>query len=283
MKSRSLYFAAAFLLVLAVLPFLRSRPPSLSWEDNLQRAFALSRERQQLVVAYLYTDWCGYCRQLEATTLKDPQVIQELGDRFVWLRLNAEKSDDGVRLREQFGVAGFPAVFLLDSEEEEIERIEGYVPPDEFRRRLHGAGTALDSLATLRRNAAESPNSAEAHFRLGEKYMQRRDFARAVEPFARVAQIDPDNSSGRTDASLYKLAECLAMQNNPAEALSRIEALQARFPQSLLIPETQLLRAEILLYSGQSQEARGLLAEFLEENPQHERAPQIRELLASRQ
>lgn len=72
----------------------------------------------------VYTDWCGYCKQLEQTTLKAKPVVNELGKNFVSIRFNAEsqekvtwkgKTVSMAELSAMWGVEGFPTMLFLNS------------------------------------------------------------------------------------------------------------------------------------------------------------------------
>jgi thioredoxin-related protein len=132
MKSKQLYILGGILIFLALLPLMRTRPPVIPWTSNLESAFETATKNNVAVIAYLYTDWCGYCRQMDNTTFKDPALIDQISSEFAWLRLNPEKSPDGQRLQRRFGVSGFPTVLVLDSEGNELTRIQGFVPPARF-------------------------------------------------------------------------------------------------------------------------------------------------------
>jgi uncharacterized protein YyaL (SSP411 family) len=40
----------------------------------------------------IYTDWCGWCKKMDATTFKEEKVIEYLSD-FYCVKLNAEQRD----------------------------------------------------------------------------------------------------------------------------------------------------------------------------------------------
>ena len=132
MKSKFLFFLGGIILVLSLLPLMRSKPPSIPWTRNAETAFTRAEKDGKAVVAYLYTDWCGYCRQMDNTTFKDPDLIQQLSGQFTWLRLNPEKEEAGRSLQQRFGVSGFPTVLILNSNGRELDRIQGYVPASRF-------------------------------------------------------------------------------------------------------------------------------------------------------
>ncbi len=279
MKSRFFVFAGLLLVALAVLPLLRSRPESLNWHRDKDAAFESARSSHRQVLAFLYTDWCTYCRQMEKETFKDPQVVKELGSRFVWLRLNPETNPQGAELQQRFGVDGYPTLLILDENGDEIDRVSGYVPADRFTQQVELLVDGPDSFPRLEQQVEEQPNSAEAHFKLASKYLERKRFQKASEHFQKAVTLDPDNQSGLTDAGLYYMAGTEAMLGQIDEALATAEELRTRYPQSEYATDSLLMQAQLLIQNGEAQRARTLLTRFLKDHPDHRAADQIRDLL----
>lgn len=134
MKPKFLFAAGFLLLLMTTLPLFRSRPSSVDWHTDLEAAIAEARSDDKLLLTFLYTDWCGYCKQMDQVTFTDATVVDELSGDFVWLRLNAERDAAGISLNRRFRVSGFPTVLILDTEKNEINRLQGFMPPDRFRR-----------------------------------------------------------------------------------------------------------------------------------------------------
>ncbi|MDQ3000278.1 MAG: thioredoxin fold domain-containing protein [Fibrobacterota bacterium] len=87
----------------------------------------------------VYTDWCGYCKKLEATTLKAKPVVAELDKRFISIRFNAESDetvtwkDKKMTMRElsaSWGVEGFPTMLFLNSKGEIIGSFASFAEAD---------------------------------------------------------------------------------------------------------------------------------------------------------
>lgn len=51
------------------------------------------KEKPKKVYMDMYTDWCGWCKRMEATTFQDPDVISYLNDKFYCVHFNAERKD----------------------------------------------------------------------------------------------------------------------------------------------------------------------------------------------
>ncbi len=87
----------------------------------------------------VYTDWCGYCKVLESTTLKAKPVVAELDKHFVSIKFNAESDDQvtwkgkKISMRElsaTWGVEGFPTMLFLNSKGEIIGSFASYAEAD---------------------------------------------------------------------------------------------------------------------------------------------------------
>lgn len=79
---------------------------------ELDQALALAKG--QPVMLDFYADWCVSCREMEASTLRNGSIRQQM-NAFVLLRadVTANSVDDDA-LRQRFGIFGPPAIILFD-------------------------------------------------------------------------------------------------------------------------------------------------------------------------
>lgn len=114
-------------------------PKSVQWvalEDGVKRAAASG----QYVFVTVYTDWCGYCRKLNNTTLKARPVLDELGKNFQSVRVNAESEKPvvwkGKTMSERevagkaWGVSGYPTMLFMSPKGEIIGSYSAYADAD---------------------------------------------------------------------------------------------------------------------------------------------------------
>ena len=135
---------------------------SKTWfEGDLEAARAEAGRRDTVVMIEFYTDWCNWCRRLEADTFSVPAVRSEL-EQIVSLRRDAEKG--GADLAVRFGVDSYPTMIFLDPAGNEWEFVE-YLSDDPRERNdydlpLHGfeevgAATLAERLAEDRTEMAD--------------------------------------------------------------------------------------------------------------------------------
>lgn len=250
----------------------------IPWVRDYQRALRLASNGNKVIITDLYTDWCKWCKLMDEHTFSDPKVVAESG-KYVYLKLNAEKDADGVELQRRFSVLAYPTILLLDQSGEEIDRINGYQTAEPFRKLLAEILQGNASLASMKRREAEDGSDLKNLFQLGRKFFSRQEFRQARVRFERVAEKDPPNTSGLTDAALFLRSICFANLGQIEESLKGLSELRSAFPKSEVLPEVDLVSAEIYLKTGRQSEAKKVYQAFLVRYPKHRRAEDVRRIL----
>ncbi len=62
----------------------------MSWEE----AVAANEQVKKKFIVDVYTQWCGWCKRMDATTFKDPDVIDYINKYFYAVKLDAEQKGD---------------------------------------------------------------------------------------------------------------------------------------------------------------------------------------------
>ncbi len=163
----------SWLVVLAIITVAACRPDDseMWYEGDLDSALAEAEARGTQVMVEFYAEWCNWCRRLEADTFSVPEVKSELR-AMVSIRMDAEK--EGADLAKRFEVDSYPMLIFLDSEGNEMDRILGYLPPDDFLRRVQRIRKGDTFLACLRQ-LEEDPGNIEAIQRSVSGLLERSD------------------------------------------------------------------------------------------------------------
>ncbi|HEU5163725.1 MAG TPA: thioredoxin family protein, partial [Thermoanaerobaculia bacterium] len=109
----------------------------LNWQTDWDAAFSQARAEQKPVFINFFAEWCGPCRAMRRTTMRDPRVVQQL-DRFVLLKVDLTKRGSG----EKYGVRSFPWYSIRDPWEREVLAFLGYQEARYFAPQLAGVADA---------------------------------------------------------------------------------------------------------------------------------------------
>ncbi len=109
-----------------------------SFNDGMTEA---KRSNKKILVD-VYTDWCGWCKKMDAQTYNDANVAKYLADQYVLVKLNAESekklSYKGKEYTERelagaFGITGYPSTLFLKADGEAITLYPGFADAKNFR------------------------------------------------------------------------------------------------------------------------------------------------------
>ena len=112
------------------------RAEAVNWQSDYDKAIATAKKDNKLVMVDVYTDWCGWCKKLDRDVYADPKVGERLTKSFVTVKINPEKSLRAAQLARQFGTRGYPHIVFVNGDGKKIGEIGGYVPANEFLKRL---------------------------------------------------------------------------------------------------------------------------------------------------
>ncbi len=70
----------------------QSGEKSIRWY-TFEEAVKLSKEQPRKIFIDVYTGWCGWCKKMDATTFKDPAVIELANKYFYSVKFDAETRD----------------------------------------------------------------------------------------------------------------------------------------------------------------------------------------------
>ncbi|MDP4266607.1 MAG: DUF255 domain-containing protein [Bacteroidota bacterium] len=119
---------------------------------TFDKAILLSKENPKKIFIDTYTDWCGWCKRMDAITFTNPVIAEILNKYYYPVKLNGEYKDtiiykgytfinpnpSGMRSPHQLvmklldGRLGFPAVVFLDENQDRITTAPGYREPAEM-------------------------------------------------------------------------------------------------------------------------------------------------------
>lgn len=107
------------------------------WNDGV----AAAKQSGKPMLVDVYTDWCGWCKRMDAEVYAKPDVSGYLASHFVTVRLNAESGEPASyqgrnysarTLAASFDVSGYPTTIFFDGTGEHLANVPGYLPRERF-------------------------------------------------------------------------------------------------------------------------------------------------------
>jgi thioredoxin-related protein len=152
--------------VLIVLPTLAqpaSEPasPAVAVEEvkwmSIEEAYALQAKTPKKIFIDVYTNWCGWCKRMDATTFSDPRIARYMNEHYYNVKLDAETSKEIILSGQKFvnpnpegrrsthqlaatllgGQMSYPSYVFLDEKTEKLTVVKGYMQVDGFEPILH--------------------------------------------------------------------------------------------------------------------------------------------------
>ncbi len=124
-------------------------------------------------------------------------------------------STEGRALIEHYKVAAYPTIVFVDSDSVEIDRIIGYLPPEEFLSELQRIQHGERTIADYVNKTANNPNDIDSWMKLASKYEDRGDLQSTLEVWESINEAN----TGDKSFAYYKLIELRAHINNDVEEL----------------------------------------------------------------
>lgn len=102
---------------------------SLTNTTDLNKAISDAQSQNKSILLIFDQDDCYYCDLLKKNTLSNPELISKLNDGYITVIVDVNKQP---QLASKYQVFGTPLMIFLDSNQNQIGKIEGYVDANKF-------------------------------------------------------------------------------------------------------------------------------------------------------
>jgi thioredoxin-related protein len=124
---------------------------------TIEEAEAKWKKKKKKVFIDVYTDWCGWCKRMDATTFSHPVIAEYLNANFYPVKFNAEDRNNVIfngqvyKYNEKYrshdlaiewlgGKMSYPTTVYLDEDMKLIQPLPGYLKADEFEKIIYFIG-----------------------------------------------------------------------------------------------------------------------------------------------
>lgn len=137
---------SALITIIIIAGAAQAQDAAIKWMSFAEAEKQMRLEPKKVFID-VYTTWCGWCKKLDATTFKDPQIIDFMNKNYYAVKFNAETKDT-IRLNNQNyvfkpenranelavallnGKLSYPTTVYLDESFNMLSPVPGYLTSD---------------------------------------------------------------------------------------------------------------------------------------------------------
>ena len=140
-------FTSGFIGIEKEIVSIESRVKWMTFEEAVEK----SKTEKRKVFIDVYTDWCGWCKEMDKNTFSHEVIAAYLNENFYAVKLNGEQKEDIIFRGTTFkfvaqgrngyhelaaallnGKLSYPTVVFLDENFDMLQPLPGYQKPDFF-------------------------------------------------------------------------------------------------------------------------------------------------------
>ncbi|MFT6983264.1 MAG: thiol:disulfide interchange protein [Crocinitomicaceae bacterium] len=99
---------------------------------TLEKAQKEALKSGKLIFIDAYTDWCGPCKRMAATSFKDPAVGELFNANFINLKIEMEKNPEGPGIARKYSVKAYPTLIIIDGTGKVVKQTIGMKSKDQL-------------------------------------------------------------------------------------------------------------------------------------------------------
>jgi len=237
-------------------------PTGIAFVTDYDSALTQAQAKNQNIIIDFYTDWCKWCKILDDSTYTDPTVIA-MDDNMVFAKINAEVD---TATAKKYAVNGYPTIVLTKSDGTEIDRIAGYLPPEEFKTEienyLKGIGT-LDYYLGV----ADTMETPGIFMKIADKYSERGKYEDAATYYGKIVKMDPKNDSGYTIDARMQLANIDRWTDKYDAAITAYQKIMKDYKGDSVVPDAEIRLAVAYRDKGDTAQAIKAFEGFVKHHP----------------
>ena len=108
------------------------KQPMINEISSLQEFADLLKTNPGVFIIKFGAEWCGPCKKMAATSFQDPKLAEIYNDKFINLKIDAEKSEEGVEIANNYRVQGYPTLLYLNGDGRLVKSLSGFQTADKL-------------------------------------------------------------------------------------------------------------------------------------------------------
>lgn len=142
---------------------------------SLDNAVQQAKVERRHIFLYFTAQWCGPCKLMEKTVFNQDTVNQYFKEKYIALKIDGD-SWKGEKLKNEFGVDGYPSFFLLDSNGKIVNSNIGALKVNEFLKFVSVNNSSSNNIPIFDHTVKKSAHSFGIRFGVLNSNLSNENF-----------------------------------------------------------------------------------------------------------
>ena len=160
---------------------------------------------EKLIMLDFYATWWGGCNLLDADTFSNSEVAQHAAENLISVKVDVDKKE-GSDLFSTFNGTVLPTLIFLDSSGNEIDRIIGYLPAEQYQARVAEIEGNMNTLGACIQKYENGERTSHLLFTMAQKYTDRNESDAAKKYYVELLESFPDVDEDMASTARFELA-----------------------------------------------------------------------------
>ncbi|MEO8665330.1 MAG: thioredoxin fold domain-containing protein [Ignavibacteria bacterium] len=215
----------SFIIVLILIVTKTTFAEDVSFQSgSYQEILDKAKQENKIVMIDFITDWCKWCIETDRKVYTNPEVSTFANEHQINWKIDAEKGE-GPDLVKKYGVKGYPTIVFASADGNEVDRIYGYIPAEQFLQKMKDYNNGVNTYGALKKAVEDNPTDPEANYKFADKLASNGLEGDVKAYLNNTITSDPANEKGYTDDAKFMLAY---MNEDPVA----LKALLVEYPAS---------------------------------------------------
>ncbi len=174
-------------------------------KGTYQEILDMAKQQNKIVMIDFITDWCKWCVETDRKVYTNGDVSGFANQNQINWKIDAEKGE-GIDLAKKYGVKGYPTIVFANSDGNEIDRIYGYLPAEQFLQRMKDYNNGVKTYGSIKKMLEDNPDDPVANYLMADKITSNGIEGDAKSYLTKTITEDPTNEKGYTDDAKFMLA-----------------------------------------------------------------------------